>query len=405
MSKCRICGGEVREFFDFGRQPISDAFIRPSAIGTEHFYRLVVGFCTSCTMVQQFEEVSRDRMFPTDYPYRSSGSAVMREHFEQIAERYLKTELTGPDPFYVEVGCNDGIMLGVIQAAGVRHMGVDPAEEATAVAAAGGSRVHVGFFEESTAVGIRASEGPAQLIFSANTISHIAYIDSVFAGAGALLDEGGIFVFEDRYLGDIVEHTYFDQIYDEHFYLFSVRSVQAMAQRFGFDLVDVEHLPVHGGAMRYTTARAGERTPTPAVTEWLAKEREQGLADEATYKDFGARIEANCDNLKSLLVRLEAEGHTVAGYGATSKSATVTNYCGIGPELIPFVCDSTAEKQGRVTPGSRIPIRPPAAFSDPYPDYAVLFAWNHAEEIMAKEREFRAAGGKWILYVPDVHIV
>ncbi|MEU6021880.1 class I SAM-dependent methyltransferase [Micromonospora sp. NPDC047134] len=405
MSDCRICGGPVQEFFDFGPQPVSDVFPKPADIGTEHFYRLAVGFCERCTMVQQFEEVSRERMFPADYPYRSSGSALMRRHFEQAAAHYLATELSGPDPFYVEIGCNDGIMLSSVQAAGIRHLGVDPAEEAVKVAGASGSRVHVGFFEEATARRIRETDGPANLIFSANTISHIAYIDSVFAGVHALLAEGGIFVFEDRYLGDIIANTYFDQIYDEHFYLFSVRSVQAMAERFGFDLVDVEPLPVHGGTMRYTTARRGERQPTPAVARWLSKEQEQKLAERATYESFGAKIESNCEELKALLTRLRDEGARVVGYGATCKSATVTNYCGIGPDLVPFICDSTVEKQHRVTPGSHIPIRPPAAFSSPYPDYALLFAWNHAAEIMAKEQEFRAAGGKWILYVPDVHIV
>ncbi|MFE5796143.1 methyltransferase domain-containing protein [Streptomyces sp. NPDC056503] len=405
MPECRICGGAVQRFFDFGRQPVSNAFPTPEELDREHFYRLAVGVCAACTMVQQFEEVAREQMFPGEYPYRSSGSSVMREHFERTARHFLATELGGDDPFYVEVGCNDGIMLGTVRAAGVRHLGVDPAEAATGVAAADGARVRVAFFEESTAREVRAAEGPARLIFSANTISHIAYIDSVFAGAHALLEEGGIFVFEDRYLGDIVEHASFDQIYDEHFYLFSVRSVHAMAERFGFELVDVEHLSVHGGAMRYTTARAGERTPTAAVAEWLERERTRGLAEAPVYERFAARIESNCRELTALLTKLKAEGRRVVGYGATSKSATVVNYCGIGPDLVPYVVDSTPQKQGRVTPGSHIPVRPSADFAADYPEYALLFAWNHAEEIMAKEQEFRARGGKWILYVPDVHVV
>jgi methylation protein EvaC len=405
MPKCRICSEDVLEFFDFGRQPVSDAFPEPSDNSPEYFYRLAIGVCSGCTMVQQLEEVARERMFHTDYPYRSSGSSMMRKHFEETSRVLLARELSGPDPFYVEIGCNDGIMLGAIRAAGVRHLGVDPAASATQVAGAAGSRVQVDFFEESTAAGIRAAEGPAQLIFSANTISHIAYAESIFAGARALLAEGGAFVFEDRYLGDIVDQAYFDQIYDEHFYLLSARSVAAMAEHFGFELVDVEHLSVHGGSMRYTTARAGERPPTPAVDEWLRRERDQGLAEQATYDAFAKKIRTNGDELRTLLTTLRSEGRTVVGYGATAKSATVTNYCGIGPDLLPYVCDSTPEKQGRLTPGARIPVLPPSAFSDPYPDYALLFAWNHADEIMAKEQEFRAAGGRWILYVPDVHIV
>ena len=141
------------------------------------------------------------------------------------------------------------------------------------------------------------------------------------------------------------------------------------------------------------------------MAELIAEERAQGLADHATLARFGEAVLKIREDLTALLRKLKAEGRRVVGYGATAKSATVTNFCGIGPDLVEFVSDSTPAKQGRFTPGTHLPVRPPEAFADPYPDYALLFAWNHADEIMAKEQAFRAAGGKWILYVPDVHVV
>ncbi|WP_329106815.1 class I SAM-dependent methyltransferase [Micromonospora sp. NBC_01699] len=405
VAECRVCGGAVQECLDFGQQPVSSAFVDPDRADAEVFFRLAVGFCTTCTMVQQLEEVPRDQMFRLDYPYRSSGSAVMRKHFEQTARHLLETELTGPDPFAVEVGSNDGILLQDIANAGIRHLGVDPSGGAATVARAKGIRVRVEFFEETSARAIRAENGPADVIFSANTISHIAYIGSIFRGVDALLAPNGVFIFEDRYLGDIIEHTYFDQIYDEHFYLFSIQSVQAMAATYGFSLINAERLSVHGGAVRYTVARTGSREPDPAVAELLAREHALGLGTPDTYERFAANISRTRDDLVALLHDLRSKGHTIVGYGATAKSATVANYCGIGPDLISAVFDSTAEKQGRLTPGSHIPVLSPEEFGNPYPDYALLFAWNHADEIMAKERRFRENGGRWILYVPDVHIV
>jgi len=402
---CRICGGVVEKCLDLGRQPVSNSFVPLERTADETFFHLVVGICTSCTMVQQFEEVRRDRMFHQDYPYRPSESAAMRKHFEKQAQRLLETELTGPDAFIVEIGSNDGILLKTISEAGVRHLGVDPSGGAAELAAGKGIRTRVDFFEESTGRAIRAEDGPADVIFSSNTFSHIAYIDSVLRGVVELLGPDGVFVFEDRYLGDIVARTSFDQIYDEHFYLFAGRSVQAMVARFGLEVVDVEHLPVHGGSIRYTAAHAGARRPSAAVRALLEEEETKGLADLATFRTVEARIQQIREDLVALLRRLRAEGRTVVGYGATARSATVTSFCGIGPDLVPYVCDSTPEKQGCVMPGSHIPVRPSTAFADPYPDYALLFAWNHGDEIMAKEREFRQTGGKWILYTPDVHIV
>jgi methylation protein EvaC len=405
-SQCRVCGGTVTEFFDFGRQPLSDAFLEPSAdLSEEFFFRLAVGLCDTCTMVQLMEEVPRDRMFNEDYPYFSSGSTFMRTHFESLAKQLLTNELTGDDPFVVEMGCNDGVMLKTIADAGVRHLGVEPSGSVAEVAAAKGVRVRKSFFEESTAREILAQDGPADVIYAANTLCHIPYMDSILTGVATLLKPTGVFVFEDPYLGEIVARTSFDQIYDEHFYFFTLRSVQEMASRHGLELVDAERLVVHGGEVRYTLAPKGSRTPTDAMKQLLAEEEAANLTDIETLRGFGAKVENNRDDLVALLRKAKDEGKRVVAYGATAKSATVTNLSGIGPDLVSYVCDSTPAKQGRLTPGTHIPVRESSAFAEPYPDYALLFAWNHAEEIMAKEQAFADAGGKWILYVPEVRLV
>ncbi|GAA3475635.1 class I SAM-dependent methyltransferase [Streptomyces yanii] len=398
MSRCRVCSAAVHEFLDFGRQPLSSAFRSPGETEKEFRFRLAVGICGSCTMVQLLEEVPQGRRAHKGYPYHSSGSTVMHEHFERTARRFLSAELTAADPFFVEIGYNDGVVLDTVRDAGVRQLAFEPSGE-------GAGRVHCSFFDTASAQEVRTAEGPADIIYAANTLCDVADIATVLEGADILLAPDGVLVFEDPYFGEIIERTSFDQIYDEHFYYFTARSVRAMARRSGFDLVDVERLPVHGGQIRYSLARTGRRGPTAAVTELLAEEESRGLTEPETLNGFTATVATIRTELVELLRRLTREGHRVVGYGATAKSSTVLNYCGIGPDLVPLVCDSTPSKQGRLTPGTHIPVHPPQAFSDPYPDYALLFAWNHAEEVMAKEQAFREAGGRWILYVPDVHIV
>lgn len=402
---CRICAGKLEEFLDFGRQPLSDRFPTAAEADDEFFFRLAVGICESCTMVQLMEEVRREQMFHEDYPYLSSGSSVMRAHFTAIAERFLATHLNKPGAFIVELGCNDGVMLKTVAEAGVRHLGVEPSGGVAAIARERGVRVWTEFFEKPLAEKIVEAEGRADVIYAANTLCHIPYMRSIFEGVRALLAPSGVFVVEDPYFAEIVKRTSFDQIYDEHFFFFTARSMRAMAAHYGFELVDVERLDVHGGEVRYTLAHAGARTPTPAVAEMIAEEEAAGLADPVRLARFAAAVATIRHDLVELLEDLRAQGKRVVAYGATAKSATVANYCGIGPDLVEFVCDTTPAKQGRLTPGSHIPVKPPEAFADPYPDYALLFAWNHAKEIMAKEEAFTAAGGRWILYVPHVHVV
>lgn len=401
---CRVCDGTVEAALDLGKQPLANGFLGPDEIAAERFTRLAVGMCDRCTTVQLIEEVKQELRYHDSYRYQASGSRGHRSHFEQDARRFIATELAGPDPFIVEIGCNDGVMLETIARAGIRHLGIEPSANVANAALAKGIRVHTRFFDEAAGHDIRATDGPADVIFGANTICHIAHIGSLFRGVDALLADDGVFVFEEPYLGTVIDRTAFDQIYDEHIFYFTVRSVQAIAAHFGFELVDAEHIAMHGGEIRYTIARPGRRRPAPAVAELLAAEKARGLADPETLRRFTATVERVRADLLSLLRRLRAEGRLVVGYGAPAKCTTVTNYCGIGPDLLPFVIDSTPEKQGLLVPGSHIPVVPPETFTEKRPDFAVLFAWNHAEEIMAKEKWFTEAGGKWIVYIPQVHV-
>jgi methylation protein EvaC len=211
-------------------------------------------------------------------------------------------------------------------------------------------------------------------------------------------------MFEDPYLGDMIAKTSYDQIYDEHVFIFSATSVQRAFAPHGLELIDVMPQVTHGGSMRYIFAPKGSRPVAPRVAEQLAKEDAQGLGRAETYRRFKANCEKSRAGLMQALETLRREGKRVVGYGATSKSTTVTNYCGITPAHVEFISDTTPIKQGKLSPGVHIPVKPYADFEKQYPDCALLFAWNHAAEIREKEQSFIAAGGQWLVYVPEVKI-
>lgn len=404
MYNCLICGAGYEPFLSFGRMPIANGFLTPDRFNDEYFFELKVGFCERCRMVQLADLVEPSRMFHEAYPFYSSTSARMAQHFEAYARWVQGNLLEKRDPFVVEIGSNDGIMLRHFAAAGVRHLGIEPSANVAAVATEQGVRTICRFFDRALADEIKRADGQVDAILGANVMCHIPNLHSVFDGAAALLKPTGVLVFEDPYLGDIVEKTSFDQIYDEHAFYFSASSVSYLAARHGMELVDVLPQAVHGGSMRYVIARRGARPAAPAVEAQCAKERALGLDDARTFERFRRNVEASRDRLETLLRELRNDGKRVVGYGATSKSTTVTNYCGITPDLVEFISDTTPLKQGRYSPGAHIPVRPYKAFTERYPDYALLFAWNHAGEIMEKEGPFRAAGGRFIVYVPRVEI-
>lgn len=405
MTNCRICATPIDKFMTFGPMPIANGFLDPEHFDGEYFFELAPAFCPECGMLQIVDQPAPEMMFHGNYAFFSGTSRYMQAHFQRFAEQVMAGVLAGRnDPFVVELGSNDGIMLRNFAKQEIRHLGCEPSDNVAQAARAQGVNTLCAFFGKETAEKIRAEYGPADAILAANVMCHIPDLHSVAEGFKALIKPDGVVIFEDPYLGDMVEKTSYDQIYDEHVFIFSALSVKNAFSRHGLDLVDVEAQVTHGGSMRYTLAPSGSRAVSQAVHDLIAKEQVQGLDKAATFERFRADCETSKRDLVALLTRLKAEGKRVVGYGATSKSTTVLNYCGIGPDLVEFISDTTPIKQGKFTPGAHIPVKSYASFTEAYPDYALLFAWNHKTEILEKEDAFRTAGGQWIVYVPKVGV-
>ncbi len=405
MKSCLVCNASISPFIDFGSMPLGNGFLLPEQTVDEYRYPMRVGFCPHCGMVQLLEQPDRERMFHDNYAFFSGTSRYMAQHFKLFADHVMNDFLPADDPFVVEMGSNDGIMLQNFQAAGIRHLGVEPSKNVAQVAIDKGIATVTEFFGAELARRIVAEHGQADAFLAANVMCHIPYIHSIAEGIAILLKPSGVVLFEDPYLGDVIEKTSYDQIYDEHTFLFSVTAVSNLFERYGMEVIDVEPQTTHGGSMRYVIGHRGARPVSPNVAAQRAKERELGLDRPETFDRFRRNCEESRDRLVGLLRELKSRGKRVVGYGATSKSTTITNYCGITPDLVEFISDTTPIKQGKVSPGAHIPVRPYAEFVGNYPDYALLFAWNHSREIMEKEEAFRKSGGKWIVYVPEVAIL
>ena len=404
MYECRICGSQYKPFISFGPQPIANGFEDPGRSPGSYRFELQMGFCDSCLMVQLIDQPAPEQMFHGEYAFFSSTSLLMDEHFRQFHEYIDKNHLGRSNPFVVEMGSNDGIMLKYFAEKGVHHLGIEPSANVARVATERGINTIVAFFNVETARQIVAEHGQADVFYSANVMCHIPYMHSIASGIVELLRPDGVLIFEDPYLGDVLRLNSYDQIYDEHVFLFSVGSVRNLFGKYDLELIDVLPQDTHGGSMRYVLGRTGAHSVSARVGAQVSLEEEMGLYVPDTYVRFCEHVEQSRRELIALLRDIRSQGKRVVGYGATSKSTTVLNYCGIGPDLVEFICDTTPIKQGKLTPGSGIPVRPYEEFSRRFPEYALLFAWNHSKEIMAKEGNFARAGGQWILYVPDVHV-
>ena len=401
---CRVCGANCRKVVEFGSMPIANDF-RSDLLNDSYRFFLTAEYCEECNLLQLLEQPNPALMFHDHYSFFTGLSTYMSNHFKQMALDNLPAESNLNKFFVSEIGCNDGTLLQFVNELGFKHVGIDPSRNVVESARAKGINAEVAFFSETKAKDLTERYGQANLILAANVICHIPDLNDFVRGIKVFLSPEGKFIFEEPYIGSMIEKTSYDQLYDEHVYIFGAKSIQKIFKRHGLVLVDCSTQETHGGSMRYTIMHAETAQKSSRLEQVLSQEHINGLDNFATYQEFGLRCGNRKSELLGLLEKLSNQGAKVAGYAATSKSTTVLNYCGITSNLISYISDSTPEKIGKFAPGSHIPIISHEQMRLDPPDYLVLFAWNHEKEIMEKERGMLPPNVKWIRFVPNVEIV
>ena len=396
---CRVCANKINPFVSFGKMPIANGFLEKEQFENEYFFELATAFCDRCYSVQLVTQPEPKLMFHDNYAFFSKTSKSMQVHFQKYADWVLNNYLKQNDPFVVELGSNDGILLENFSKKKIRHLGVDPSANVADVAIKNGINTEVAFFNNDFANKIKEKNGKADAILAANVMCHIPDLIEVGKASKTLLKEDGVLIFEDPYLGDMINKVSYDQIYDEHVFIFSALSVKNIFDISGFELIDVLPQETHGGSMRYVLCKKGIRSISENVINTIKVEKELGLDKSLTYERFKNNCERSRDKIISKLKKFKKEGKKIVGYGATSKSTTILNYCNIGPDLIDFISDTTPIKQNKYTPGMHIPVKPYEDFLKYSPEIAVLFAWNHRKEIENKEKKFIENGGKFISHI------
>ena len=395
-----------KEFLNLGKQPIANKFLKKDELGDEFFYDLKVVFDEDTKLVSLRNFVKPELMFNEDYVYHTSLSVPMVEHFKNTSEMLMKEF----NPLTVmEIGSNDGAFLK--NWPNDYSIGVEPCGNFTNVTEDMGYKTYSEFWTTELSEKIK-NDGYVDfdLIYAANCICHIQNLDECFAAVKNILSKDGVFVFEDPSLLRMLERGSYDQIYDEHAHIFSVTALDNILMNNGLKIFRVDNLLVHGGSNRIYVSHLPSHTflrnrPVElTVRENLNKEKDFGIDNFNTYEIFAERIDKSKKDLVELLTKLKDDGKRVVSIGATSKSTTVFNYCGIDESLVECITDTTPDKQGLLAPGSHIPVVDRESVNLNDYDYSFLGAWNFKDVIANKEREFVENGGKFITHVPEVMV-
>ena len=406
--KCRHCGCELSlPFIDLGTAPPSNAYLTEADLSApEKWYPLRVFVCTECWLVQTEDYAHRAELFSDDYAYFSSFSTTWLQHAEQYVLSAVQRFGLGNGSLVVEVASNDGYLLQYVKNCGIPCLGIEPTTSTANAARDRDIEVIEEFFGVKLARKLAAKGKRADLMVANNVLAHVPDINDFVAGFALLLKPEGVATFEFPHLLKLVQENQFDTIYHEHFSYLSLTAVIHIFTANGLGVFDVEEHSTHGGSLRVFAQRvdSGLQARSARVDELLQREAQAGMLDADYYTCFQANADRVKNDFLAFLLEARREGKRVVAYGAAAKGNTLMNYAGIRPDLISFVVDRNPAKQGKYTPGSRIPILEEQQLQQQKPDYVIILPWNLQEEVIRQLAYIRAWGGQFVSAVPQLRI-
>ncbi|WP_413987760.1 methyltransferase domain-containing protein [Labrys okinawensis] len=406
VPNCRFCATPLTTTLcDLGSMPLANDYRLPDDKNPERSFPLHARVCPSCLLVQVDDSVPPDAIF-SDYAYFSSYSDSWVAHAKRYAEAMIGRFHLGPDSLVVEIASNDGYLLQHFKAAGVPVLGVEPAANVAETARAKGIDTEVAFFGVETARRLVAEGKRADLMTANNVLAHVPDIRDFVGGFATLLKPEGVVTFEFPHVLNLIEKVQFDTIYHEHFSYLSLVTVEKVFASVGLKAIDVEELPTHGGSLRlYAAPASSSHQPSARLDALRAKEHAAGLDTLAGYEGFADKVAEVKRGFLAFLAEAKATNKKIAAYGAAAKGNTFLNFCGATPADIVAVFDRSLAKQGRLLPGSQIPIHSPDKISEIAPDYLVILPWNIAEEVMEQTRPLMPAGSLFVTAVPQIKMM
>ena len=393
--KCKVTGKKIDPFMSFGRMPIANGFLNKDKFNEEFFFEMEVGFSDNLSLFQLNDHPKPTMMFNENYPFFTGSSQQMKLHFKNYAN-WIKKYHPNTIKNIIEIGSNDGTFLKNFNSNDYNTLGFEPSNNVAERASKDGVNTINEFFNKNSVINQKNFINNTDLICAANVICHVPDLNDLIQAVSLMLNKSGLFIFEEPYLGSMFEKISYDQIYDEHIFIFSVTSISKIFKLFDMELVDVFPQTTHGGSMRYITGRKNIHKISDNVNTLLEKEKLKNLDNISSCKKFKNNCELSKIKTRESLLKFKDNNYKIAGYAATSKSTTILNYCNINSKIIDYICDTTPEKIGKFSPGTHIPIVDMYHFKKFNPDVAYLFAWNHKDEILKKEKNYK---GKWFSHV------
>ena len=384
--KCLICrNNNLKKIIDLGIQPFADTFISHSNLNKkEPVVKLVLNLCSKCGCVQtKYKTNTYKRYNLHNYSYTSSNSKFSKTHWINYAKDITESYKITKKSKVLEIGSNDGFLLKQFKFfSKCKVVGVDASKYMSKLSNKTKIKTFQMIFNNINSSKIIKKEGRFDLVIANNVFNHSDDPLNFLKGVESVLNKDGVFIFELPYWLDSVVSKKFDQIYHEHVTYFNIKMILNLIKNSDFKILKVQKINYHGGSIRVALKK--NLKSNISISNYIKKEKRNGLFKTNTYKKLNKFILQKKDNIHKKISLLKQKNYIIAGVGAAAKANTLINTFKLNNQHINFITDASVHKIGKYTPKSRIPIYNDNILSRYEKVYAIILSWNISKTLKLK---------------------
>lgn len=359
-------------------------------------------YCPKCHLAQLGLVVDPQVIFPSEYPYTSGTTRILRDNFANLSQDVKKIIGLDKDDLLIDIGSNDGTLLSNF-VSDCKVLGITP-EDIGKLAIKKGIPTMLEYFTKDTVGKIVKEHGKAKIVTAANVFAHIENPNEVLNNIISLLKSDGVFISESHYLYSLIKTLQYDTIYHEHLRYYSLAALKYLLESHGLEIFHAKQIPTHGGSIRVFAARKGTQPIQKSVAAVLAKEK-ASVTDIKNLLKFKNKVVLSKLELCKLLFDLKKKGKRIFGISAPSRASTLINYVGLSKDILDCVVEIKGSyKIGRYIPGTLIPVLDEKELYNKQPEYALLLSWHIAEELIPKLKK-NGFKGSFIIPLPRPQVV
>jgi hypothetical protein len=396
IKSCRACNSDgLVDILYLGEHPLANSLVDQQNNKVRRFPLSTV-FCPECSLFQIKETIPKEVLFD-HYVWVTGTSKGAREYAAVFAKRVIKKANLKPGDLILEIASNDGTILKQFIENNMEVLGIEPAKNIAEIAVNKGIRTESNYWDATVAKNIINRYGKPRAVIARNVIPHVSELHDVIEGIALVLADDGTGVIEFHSGKIIVNELQYDSIYHEHLCYFTVNSLSRLLERYGLFPWGIDGSPISGGSIVLYFSKERSKPEVEYIT-LSNEEKDSGVTNQAAWERFG--LEAKLHREKTLALLKGIAGKKIVGFGASARSATFMNFCGIGRNYIQAIIDNNPIKQGKMTPAGDVPIVSFDQGMDLKPDIIFVLAWNFKEEIIEQCKKY-GFNGSYILPFPQ----